>query len=70
MYFDAKRAYDYSKNSYLYISIGTHGAGGKGGDGFTAGSAGEDSVAEFKDSSGSTMCKIVCGGGKGGAGHA
>lgn len=70
MYFDAKKAYDYSKNSYLLISIGFGGAGGKGGSGFTAGSDGENSVADFKDSSGSTMREIVCVGGKGGAGHA
>ena len=69
MYFDAKKAYDYSKNSYLYISIGFGGAGGTGGDGFTAGSDGEKSVAQFKSSSGSTMCTITCDGGKGGAGH-
>lgn len=70
MYFDAKKAYDYSKNSYLYISIGLHGAGGVGGSGFAAGSDGENSVAQFKNSSGTTLCTISCGGGKGGAGHA
>ena len=69
MYFDAKRAYDYSKNSYLLISIGGGGKGGKGGAGFTSGSAGVDSVAELKTSSGTTMCRITCEGGGGGAGH-
>lgn len=70
MYFDAKEAYDYSKNSYLLISIGNGGAGGTGGKEFTAGSDGENSVAQFKSSSGEILCTITCGGGKGGAGHA
>ena len=70
MYFDAKSAYDYYPGSYLYISIGTGGAGGLGGSGFTAGSDGENSVAQFKSSSGEILCTITCGGGKGGAGHA
>lgn len=69
IYFDAKKAYDYSKNSYLLISIGLWGKGGTGGGGFTAGSDGENSVARFKSSSGETLCTITCGGGKGGAGH-
>ena len=43
--------------------------GGKGGAGFTSGSAGGDSVAQFKSSSGTTLCMITCYGGKGGAGH-
>ena len=70
IYFDAKSAYDYYPGSYLLISIGTSGAGGLGGSGFTAGSDGENSVAQFKSSSGATLCTITCGGGKGGAGHA
>lgn len=69
MYFDAKKAYDLYPGSYLYISIGIHGIGGLGGSGFAAGSAGENSVAQFKNSSGTTLCTISCGGGKGGAGH-
>ena len=69
MYFDAKKAYDTYPGSYLYISIGTGGAGGKGGNGFSAGSAGGASTAELKNSSGTTMCKIICRGGDGGAGH-
>ena len=70
MYFDAKKAYDLYPGSYLYISIGIHGIGGLGGSGFAAGSAGENSVAQFKNSSGTTLCTITCVGGKGGAGHA
>ena len=69
IYFDAKEAYDYSKNSYLLISIGTGGAGGPGGKEFSDGHAGVDSEAKLKNSSGTTMCSITCGGGKGGAGH-
>ena len=70
IYFDAKEAYDYSKNSYLLISIGTGGAGGAGGSGFTAGSAGGNSVAQLKSRSGATLRTIICAGGEGGAGHA
>ena len=70
MYFDAKKAYDLYPGSYLYISIGIHGIGGVGGSGFAAGSAGGASTAELKNSSGTTMYKITCYGGKGGAGHA
>ena len=70
MYFDAKKAYYYSKNSYLLISIGTGGTGGTGGKEFSDGHAGVDSEAKLKNSSGTTMCSITCGGGKGGAAHA
>ena len=56
--------------SYLLISIGLGGAGGKGGNGFSDGSAGADSMATLKTSSGTTMCRITCVGGGGGAGHA
>lgn len=70
IYFDAKKAYDNYKDCCLWITIGKGGAGGKGGSGFTAGSAGVDSVATLKTSSGTTMCKITCAGGLGGAGHA
>lgn len=70
MYFDAKKAYDTYKDCYLLISIGLGGAGGTGGSGFTAGSTGADSEARLKNSSGTTMCRITCYGGKGGAGHA
>ena len=69
MYFDAKRAYSYSNNIYLYISIGYGGAGGKGGNGFSAGSAGGNSIAQLKNGSGTNLLTITCGGGKGGAGH-
>ena len=70
IYFDAKKAYDSYKNSYVLISIGTGGKGGTGGSGFTDGSKGLDSDATLKTSSGTTMCRITCGGGGGGAGHA
>ena len=70
MYFDAKKAYDLYPGSYLLITLGAGGKGGKGGAGFTDGSPGRDSVAEFKDSSGTTLCEIICEGGKGGAAHA
>ena len=70
MYFDAKKAYDTYKGCYLLISIGLGGAGGTGGSGFSAGSTGADSDAVLKNSSGTTMCRITCYGGKGGAGHA
>ena len=69
MYFDAKKAYDTYPGSYLSLYIGTGGTGGKGGNGFSAGSAGGDSLAQFKNSSGTTMREIECGGGGGGAGH-
>lgn len=69
MYFDAKKAYDLYPGSYLLITIGGGGNGGKGGAGFTAGNDGQNSVAQFKNSSGTTLCTISCGGGKGGAGH-
>ena len=70
MYFDAKKAYDVYKDCYLLISIGNGGTGGKGGKEFADGSAGVDSEAKLKNSSGTTMCSITCGGGKGGAAHA
>ena len=70
MYFDAKKAYDAYPGSYLLISIGLCGEGGKGGAGFTAGSTGGHSIAQFKSSSGELLYAITCGGGKGGAGHA
>lgn len=69
MYFDAKKAYDLYPGSYLLITIGGGGNGGKGGAGFTAGNDGQNSVAELKGSSGTTLCMIECYGGKGGAGH-
>lgn len=70
MYFDAKKAYDLYLGSYLLITIGAGGGGGKGSSGFTAGTAGRDSVAELKNRSGTTLHTITCEGGKGGAGHA
>ena len=70
MYFDAKKAYDLYPGSYLLITIGAGGGGGKGSSGFTAGTAGRDSVAELKNRSGTTLRTITCEGGKGGAGHA